>query len=133
MTLRLPTAQQNAHASATTNAVDAGAGAGTVKVYTGAQPATANDPTSGTLLITWTLNDPAYAAPAAGVAALDVTPAITAVAGNSGTAGWFRVADSTGATVFDGAVGSQMTFDNAVIASGQTCNLTAGSVTQPAQ
>lgn len=133
MTVRLTTAQQNAHASATTNAVDAGPAAGTIKVYTGAQPATANDPATGTLLLTWTLADPAFGAPVAGVATLDTTPVITTNAVAAGTAGWFRVADSTGVTVVDGAVPAQLVFDNAVIANGQVVNLTVGTVTQPAQ
>ena len=66
---------------------------------------------------------------------LDVTPVITAAASAAGTAGWFRVADSTGAVVFDGlcGAGNQMVFDNPVIALGQTCNLVSGTVTQPAQ
>lgn len=137
MTLKLPTAIQNGMASLVTNAVDAGPAAGTIKVYTGAQPATANDAPTGVLLLTWTLNDPAYGAPVAGVATLDNAPVISAVTVAAGTAGWFRIADSTGVTVYDGSVGAapanQLSFDNAVLALGQTVNLLSGTLTQPSQ
>lgn len=135
MTTRLATATQNANTTATANLFDAGAGAATIEVRTGAQPATANDPATGTLLLTWTLADPAWGAPVAGSAALDATPTITAVAVAAGTAGWFRAKDSNGNTVLDGSVGSapanQLTFDNPVIALGQTVNLTAGTLSTP--
>lgn len=135
MATRLATATQNAMAAAVTAAIDAGVGAGTVKVYTGGQPANANLAPTGTLLVTWTLADPSYGAPVAGVATLDATPVITAVAGNAGTAGWFRIESSTPGTVYDGlcGVGNQMVFDNPVLAAGQTVNLTAGTLTQPDQ
>lgn len=137
MTLKLPLAIQNALATLVANAVDAGGSAGEINVYTGAQPASSNDPASGVLLLTWTLNDPAFGAVLAGVATLDVAPAITTTAVAAGTAGWFRISDSTGATVYDGSVGAapanQLTFDNPVLVLGQTVNLTAGTLTQPSQ
>lgn len=132
MTTQLPTATRNAVTTTVANLYDAGAGAATIDVRTGAQPATANDPATGTLLLTWTLADPAWGAPVLGVSTLDATPVITTVAVAAGTAGWFRVKDSNGNTVLDGAVGTQLTFDSAVIALGQTVNLTAGTLTTPA-
>lgn len=137
MATRLPTAARNAATAAVADLVDAGAAAGVIELRTGAQPASANDAATGTLLATWTLADPAFGAPVTGVATLDATPVITTAAVAAGTAGWFRVKDSNGATVADGAAGgtgsgAQMILDNPVIAVGQTLNLTAGTLTTPA-
>lgn len=132
MTTRLPTATQNANTTTVANLFDAGAAAATIDVRTGAQPASANDPATGTLLLTWTLADPAWGAPVSGSSALDATPTITTTAVAAGTAGWFRAKDSNGNTVLDGAVGAELTFDNAVIAIGQIVNLTAGTLSTPA-
>lgn len=136
MALRLATATRNAAADAVADLADGGASAGTVKVYSGTQPASANDAASGTLLVTFTLNDPAFGAAASGVATLDVDPAISATAAATGTAGWFRMESSTPGTVIDGSVtatggGGDMTVDNTSITSGQTVNLTSGTITMP--
>lgn len=117
-----------------TAAVDAGAGAGTIKVYTGSKPATVATAVTGTLLATFTLADPSAAAAVAGVATGDFTPSITATVAATGTAGYFRVADSTGAAVFDGTVGTSgadMNFSSVAWVSGGTVELTAGTVTHP--
>lgn len=119
-----------------TTAVDAGSGAGTVKVYTGSKPATVATSPTGTLLATFTLADPAAAAAIAGVAAYDFTPPIDATVAADGVAGWFRVADSTGAAVFDGTVGesgsgADMVFSSVSWLASGTVELTSGSVTQP--
>lgn len=133
MTIHVATAARNAALDAIVDLVDAGSGPGTIKVYTGAQPANANTAASGTLLATLTFNDPAFDAASAGSVAADVSPAVTGTAGAAGTAGWARVADSTGATVFDGSVttaggGGDFIIDLATIASGDTVTLTAGSL-----
>lgn len=136
MALGISTAVRNALADAFTARVDAGAGAGVLEVRTGGKPASPNDAATGTLLASFTLADPAYAAAANGVAALDATPVLTTTGLAAGTAGWFRVKDSAGNTVGDGTAGgsgsgADMIWDNPVIAVGQTLNITAGSVTQP--
>jgi|SRR5215472_10041932 len=136
MTLELATASDNAAANAVVGLIDAGAGAGTLKIYTGAQPANANSAATGTLLVTVTLAKPSYGAASAGVAALLGTP-LSATAVAAGTAGWFRIADSTGATVLDGAItatggGGELQLDNTSIANGQTVHLNSLSYTQPA-
>lgn len=116
-------------------ALDAGGAAATLEIRTGSQPADADTAASGTLLATLTLNDPA-GVQAAGVITIDVTPAITATAGNTGTAGWGRLKDSTGATVLDGSVGTSgadFIIDSTSITSGQTVALVATStLTLPA-
>lgn len=136
MAVRLATATRNSACDAVVDAVDGGTGAGTVKIYSGTQPASANNAASGTLLVTFTLNDPAFGAAASGAASLVVSPAISATAAATGTAGWFRMETSTPGTVIDGSVtatggGGDMTVDNTSITSGQTVNLTSGTVTMP--
>jgi len=132
---RLPTAARNAAASAIAVLTDAGVGAGTIDVRTGAQPANANDAATGTLLATFTLADPAFTGPVAGVMTLDATPVLSTTGVASGTAGWFRMFDSTGATVLDGAVstvGAELNLNTTSISIGLTVEITSGTLTMPA-
>lgn len=131
--IQLASGTASALADAITTAVDAGTGAGTIKVYTGTLP-TDLDPTGDTLLATFTLVDPAAAAAAAGVATWDFSPAIDATVAATGTAGYFLVADSDAAAVFGGDVGTSaasMNFSSVSWVSGGTVSLTAGTVTAP--
>lgn len=135
MATRLSTAARNAAANAIVQLIDAGPAAGTLQIRTGAQPASANDPATGTLLATFTLADPAFGAAVLGVATLDATPVLSTTGVADGTAGWFRIADSTGATVGDGAVGTsgqQLNLNTTTISTGLTVEITAGTATQPA-
>lgn len=134
MSLSLDASLASDIADLVTAAVDAGSGAGTIKVYSGSKPASTATSPSGTLLATFTLADPAAAAAAAGVASWDFSPTISATIAASGTAGWFRVADSTGAAVFDGTVGTSgadMNFPSTAWVSGGTVELASGGVTHP--
>lgn len=135
MTIRLPTGVVNAVADLIAARVDAGPGAGTMEIRSGAQPANANGAATGTLLATVTLADPSFAAAVAGAIVLDATPVLTVVATGTGAPGWFRIADSTGAVVMDGSAGiaaTDLILDNAAISTGDTVNITAGTVTEPA-
>lgn len=135
MTTIISSALRTSIADRVTALVDAGVAAGTLKIYTGAQPAGPGTAPTGTLLVTFTLTDPAFAAAVAGVADLDADPDLSAIAGNTGTAGWFRIADSDGNGVLDGAVatsGSQLNLSSTSITSGGTVTITAGTVTAPA-
>lgn len=135
MAARLSTAARDAAANAIALLPDAGPAAGTIQIRTGAQPATANDPATGTLLATFTLADPSFGTAVAGVAALDATPALSTSGVADGTAGWFRMLDSTGATVLDGAVGiagQQLNLNTTTIATGVTIEITSGNITMPA-
>lgn len=136
MTTRLPDASQQAAADAVVDRTDAG-GAGSLKIYTGSQPADADNTPAGTLLVTIALAATAYgSANSSGTAALASTPRTgTAVA--TGTAGCFEVVSGGGAKVFQGSVtatggGGDLTLDNTSIASGQTVNITSLNYTQPA-
>lgn len=138
MATRVPVLARNAAVDAIVDRLDAGAGAGTVKIYTGAQPATADDAATGTLLVTITCDAVAvFGAAAAGVATADVSPQPTGVAVAAGTAGWFRAEDSTGVDCLDGNVtatggGGDMEINNTSIAVDQDVNITAWTVTAPA-
>lgn len=135
MAVRLSTAARNALANAVSTLVDADAGAGTIKIYTGSQPASANDAATGTLLATVTLADPAFGAASAGVITGTDPASVTAAA--TGTAGWWRMADNTGDTVIDGNVtatggGGDMTLSSTSIVSGGAVDITSLTVTMPA-
>lgn len=137
MALRIPTASRNAACDAVVDRLDAGAAAGTIDVRTGSQPASANDAATGTLLATFTLADPAFAAAVTGVADIDADPDLATTGVAAGTAGWFRAKDSDGNTVFDGAVtatggGGELELSTTTISVGLDVFITAGTVTMPA-
>lgn len=118
------------------DALDAGAGAGTIQIRTGAQPATADDAITGTLLATLTFSDPAFGA------AADTTPGGTATASAitqdssadaTGTAGYFVILDSNGVEVAMGSVGTSgadMNFNSLSITSGSAVSCSAFTVSQ---
>jgi hypothetical protein len=136
MATRIATATRNAAGDAVVDLLDGGSGAGTLKLYTGTQPASAEDAASGTLLATVTLNDPAFGAFSSGAGSLAGTP-LSGTAVAAGTAGWARLADSAGATVMDGSVtatggGGQVELATTTISVGATVQITSGTVTMPA-
>lgn len=137
MATRLPTASRNAATNAVTALVDADVGAGTIQIRTGAQPASANDAATGTLLATITLADPAWSASVAGVSTLDATPVLATTGVAAGTAGWFRMLDNSGDTILDGAVtatggGGELELNTTTISIGVAVEITAGTLTTPA-
>lgn len=137
MAIRLPTAARDAAVAAVAALADADVGAGSIQIRSGAQPATANDPASGTLLATVTMADPAFTGPVAGVMTLDTTPVLTTTGVAAGTAGWFRMLDNSGDTVLDGSVtitagGGDLELNTTTIAIGLTVEITAGTLTMPA-
>jgi len=134
---RLSTASRNAATNAVTALVDADVGAGSIQIRTGAQPASADNAATGTLLATLTLADPSFGASAAGVATLDATPVLSTTGVAAGTAGWFRMLDNSGDTVLDGSVtvtggGGEMELNTTTISIGVTVEVTAGTLTTPA-
>lgn len=135
MAIRIAAATRGTMMDAVEAALDGGSGAATLEIRTGSQPADADTAASGTLLVTLTLNDPA-GTQSGGVVTIDVSPAISASAVATGTAGWGRLKDSTGATVLDGSVGTSgadFIIDSTSITSGQTVALVATStLTMPA-
>lgn len=143
MTVRINTAARNALADAITALIDGGSGAGRLRIYTGTQPAGPGTAPSGTLLAEITFSDPSFGAAATGTITADITPALTATGVAAGTAGWFRLLDSTeaagtGLGVLDGSVtatggGGDLTLATTTISVGLTVTITSLTVTMPSQ
>lgn len=138
MTLGYATATQNAQVANMTALLDAGPAGATVKVYSGSRPANANTAPGGgnVLLLTFTMNATSFGAPSSGSATANNLP-LSATAAADGTATWFRAADSTGATVFDGSCGAtgsgqDIELSTLSITTGLVVNMTAATLTQPA-
>ena len=103
--MALDTQIAHAAANAAANALLALANGGTMKLYNGAKPASANVAVSSqTMLSSHGLSATAFQAAVNGVAAAN--PIGNAAAAATGTATWFRVFTSGGAAVFDGTVGT---------------------------
>ncbi|MFH8405560.1 hypothetical protein ACH4FX_12405 [Streptomyces sp. NPDC018019] len=136
MATHLATAVQNAMCDAAVDYVDAGAGVGTIKIYTATMPSSANTAVSSqTLLATFTLVDPAFGSASSGVATLAGTP-ITTTGAAAGTAAWFRCATSTPGTCFDGTVtatggGGELQLNTTTISVGVSVEITSGTFTMP--
>jgi len=115
--------------------IDAGAGAGTIKIYDGTQPADGDTAIGAqTLLATLTFSDPAFGATSAsGVAtASAITDDSSAAA--TGTASWARIEDSNGNNVFDCDVSTSaatLNLNSVSITSGGTVSVTSFTVTHP--
>jgi hypothetical protein len=107
-----------------------------VKVFTGSAPADCATADSGTLLVEFDLGSDWAAAASSGSKALSSTP-ISATAAGTGTAGYYRIYESTATTCHEqGTVtvtggGGDMTIDNTSITSGQTVKITSWSKTAP--
>lgn len=116
MALGIIAAGRNNMLDELTTLIDAGVSAGLLRIYDGVRPATGGAAT--TLLAELTFSDPSFPAAAAGTMTAN---AITddASANATGTATWFRVADSAGGAVIDGDVGT----------SGSDLNLNTTSIT----
>lgn len=130
--IRFTDAVRNAQADATIALLDGGPGPAYIELRSGAQPATANDPATGTVLAVWTLQDPSFGPASAGVVTLNVGSGISTTATGTGTATWARAYESDGTPMFDGAVGTAGTdylMADTVVAAGQTVNLLSGSIT----
>lgn len=121
MALGLATAIRTSRATDILNAIDAGAGAGLLRIYDGSRPATGG--TATTLLAELTLSDPCGSVTNGVLTFSAITQDSSANA--TGTATWFRIVTSAGAHVLDGSVGT----------SGADLNLTTTSITsgQPVQ
>jgi hypothetical protein len=122
MAMTFSTALRTTRVTAILTAIDAGAGAGTRKIYTGPRPATGAAITTETLLGTLTFSDPCGTV-TDGVLTFSALTA-DAEADATGTAAWYRDADSTGAFVSDGSItatggGGDMTLNTvSIVASG---------------
>jgi len=118
--------------------LDAGAGAGKLQIYDGAQPAGPDTAvTTQTKLAELTLSDPAFGAAAddnpGGKATAD-TVTDDSSADATGTAAWFRAVDSDGNAIIDGSVGTSdadLVLDSVSITAGQTVKVNSWTVEMP--
>lgn len=135
--VRLAVATSNAIVSTLIGLFDAGPAGATVKVYSGAMPATPADAPGGTLLATFTMDAAAsFSAPVDRSAALDATPPLEATGAAAGTAAWARIADSTGAVVLDcdvSATGGSgaLQLSTTTVSVGLALSITGGTLTVP--
>lgn len=129
MALGYNTTLRNSRLDSITTAVDAGAGAGLLRIYDGTRPATCG--TATTLLAELTMSDPSASAASAGVLTFSSITADSS-ANATGTATWFRLVDSTGTCVLDGNVGtsgSDLNLNSVSISTGQNVAVTSFTIT----
>lgn len=108
---------------------------GELEIYTGSQPASANDAPTGTLLATIALPVDAFGAASGGVLSKNGTWNDTVDA--TGTAGWARMKDSGGTINMDMAVtatggGGEIELDSTSLVAGGIVTVSTFTITQPA-
>lgn len=125
MAITLSTAARNAACNGVVDLIDAGAGAGKLRIKD----------VSSNILCSITLADPAFGDAAAGVATASGLPKSgtgTAAAGTGTAATQFDVVDSDDNVVWSGTIPANLTLDNVSIAENQTVTITSWTHTQPA-
>lgn len=130
MTIELSDALRNVRL----DAIDTDIGtAGQLIIYAGTIPTTTGG-TAGTVILTLTLNNPAFGAASGGVMALNVSGLSgAAVNASTETASYFRITDGTDVllqgTISASGGGGDMIIDNTSVANGQTVTVTSFSLT----
>lgn len=132
---RISTAARNASAQAVGLLVDADAGAGTLKIYSGTTPANGDTDPAGTLLATVAFSVTSFTGPAVGVITFTDPAPVTGVA--AGTAGCYVVEDASGDNVFVGDVtatggGGSLELATTTMSVGLTVDISTFTYTQPA-
>lgn len=134
--LRVADALRNAQLQLIADAINAGSGPGTIKIYSGSQPADADDAVGGgnTLLATLTFADPPEADITNGVLTFD-SIVRDEDADATDTATWARIEDSDGNNVFDcdvGTSGATINLNTTSIVIGGPVEITTFTLTAPA-
>lgn len=130
MAIRIADTVRNTRIDAIKNAIDAGAGAGLLRIYSGSKPATKGSTPAGTLLAELTCADPCGTS-SSGVLTFTVPFSDTA-ANATGTASFFYLVDSTGTFVCDGdcaVSGSDLNLLTTSIVTGQPVQVTSFTIT----
>ena len=131
---RITNAVASAACDAVVDAIDGGAGAGTIKIYDGTIPTDADTALGAqVLLATLTFSDPAFGAASNGQATASAITSDSSADATS-TATWARIATSAGTTVMDVTVGtatSDIIFNTVAFVTGATVSITAMTVTMP--
>ena len=115
---------RNAQLSAKATAIGA---SGTLKIFTGAEPANCAAADPAGLLCTIALPASPFAAPSAGSMAKASVWSVAAAA--TGTAASFRIYDGSAVCHMQGAIPADMTLDNTSIATGQTVTVNTFTLT----
>jgi hypothetical protein len=129
----ISTAAQNAHANGVVDLLDAGSGPGELEIYDGTIPGPNAGP-AGTLLVTITLDDPAFGNASSGVAtAADLDPTNWIA---DGTADYWRAVDSDGNVVMQGdcsvtAGSGSLKLSSITAVTGSPVDVTAFTYTAP--
>jgi len=141
MAFRIPNVTALANCNAIADSVDEGSAAGYIEIRTGAPPNNCEDATTGTLLATFDLPDPAFGNaadinPGARATANSIDPVAAVASSNDATAKYWRMFDSDDECKGQGTVtasggGGDMIIDNMDIASGQEITITAFTITVP--
>jgi hypothetical protein len=123
----------DASANATLNTMAGRLNSGTIKIYTGTQPAV-NVAVTGTLLATMTFGATAFAGSSAsgGTATAAANSITSGTAAATGTAGYCAFVDSSSAVVFTGTVGTSganLNLNSLSISSGALVSCSAYSIT----
>lgn len=117
----------NALLSTASSGVATQIGGGTLVIYTGTGPAGPNEAATGTILATFTFSAAgSQGAPSGGSMTLSFV-ANTVTAGNTGTAGYFRIISSGAVALIQGAVGvagSDWNLSSVLINSGDSVSIT---------
>lgn len=116
-----------------TTDIDAGAGAGSLRIYSGTPPSDADSALSGnTLLAQLTMSDPSAGAASGGDwTASSITADSSADA--TGTASFFRILDSDANVVLQGTVGTSgadLNLNSTAITSGDNVSVTSLVITE---
>jgi len=131
MALAIDDAIRTTMVTAISNAIDAGVGAGLIRIYDGVQPAKGGAAT--TLLAELTFTDPSATSIATGVLTFD-TITQDSSANATATATWFRMLTSAAAFVLDGTVtatggGGDMTLTTTSIVATQPVSISSATIT----
>lgn len=137
--IRIPTAVATAMVDLVVDRIDADAGAGTLKIYSGTVPADGDTTPAGTLLATVALADPAFGAASsidATVSRAVMTDPAAVNASATGTAGCYIVEDQSGDNVWSGDVtatgaGGSLQLSTTALVSGSPVDITAFNYNQP--
>lgn len=132
MTVGISTAVKNSALIGIRVLIDAGSGAGKIKIYNAPRPATGVAITTQTLLAELTMQDPSFAEPASATMIMNV-PVSDSSANATGTASWARITDSNDNFVMDIDVGdlasgAELKLPTTAISLGGAVNVISGSI-----
>ena len=132
MALSYTTTLRNNQLDEITGLVDAGSGAGKVRIYSGSVPANVGTALGAQVLLAeLVLTDPSAAAAAAGVLTFSAIADDTS-ADATGTAAFFRILDSDNNAVIQGTVGTSgadINFDSVSFVAGGLVEITSLTIT----